>query len=820
MKILLAILVVLMSALPALAQDDFLPTTTYVNVPGSEPREHPLDILRMDLEVSFAPYKGEVSGRVVHSFKVLQPKVDSVVFDAVKIRIKQSTLNGTPARIKQTDKTVTVYCEPALEWDSTGTIAFTFEATPRKGLYFVGWDDTTGRRRRQIWTQGQAFDHRHWIPMYDEMNDKMITTTKITFDTNYRVISNGVLEQNVRNSNGTSTWHYAMSKPHSSYLLMVAIGQYDTTMRMSKSGVPLELYSYPDRPDQIEPTYRQSVEAMDFLEEELGVPYPWSIYRQVPVADYIFGAMENTTATIFGDFYLANEREWLDRSYVRVNVHELTHQWFGDLITGRSRKSLWLQESFATFYPHLMLLQTDGLDAYQWSRRQMQNKALSAGKKDRKPIVHPSAGGNRYYPKGACVIDMMRSTFGVEPVRRVITHYLNHHAFGSVETNDLYLAFQDTLGLTPDWFFDQWLYRGGEPHYSVQTINGIAGDLEGEVRSTIVEVLQIQPVDHIAGYFKMPLSVEVHYSDGSRDSVLSVVKGQYTRITIPNPDNKKVAFVLFDPGSSVLKNVTFKKTWDQLRAQLSQAPYMIDRYDALVALAKDRSHTEELVDVVEEVLDRETFYAMRSQAVKMAVELADKGQAHAYKSIEVGLEDDDEKVRKASIRAMPTIPHRLKGATEALLTDQSYEIIESALQRLGRSFPEEIPSYLHSTQGVTSADQPSPFARVEIARLWLQGSTGDTAALAALADYAGTGHPFWTRRNAMNAFKGLGVLTAAGAESMLDALWSTNGRLAAISKATLTNLVIQTRWKRLLSSVVEAKDLTPRQLKAVKPLLN
>ena len=799
----------------ATAQDAFNPTSTFVSVPGSEPRERVVDFDRMDVAVSFRPAEGIVAGRVVHTFRVLRESVDSLVFDAVKIRIKQATLNGEPARIAQTDSTVVVFCEPALKWDSTGTIAFTYEATPQKGLYFIGWDDPSGRMRKQIWTQGQAFDNRYWIPMYDEMNDKMLTSVAITVDSTYTAISNGVLVNTVANTNGTKTWSYAITKPHSTYLVMLAVGEFDKTVKYGKNGVPIELYSYPDRPDQIEPTYKMTVEAMDFLDKELGVIYPWSVYRQVPVADFIYGAMENTTATIFGDFYMANEREWLDRSYVRTNVHELTHQWFGDLITGRSRKSLWLQESFATFYPHLLLQETDGEDAYEWSRREMQNEALKAGRVDRKPIVHPNAGGSRYYPKGACVIDMMRSQFGEESVRRVITHYLNKHAFGSVETNDLYLAFQDALGLAPDWFFDQWLYKGGEPAFLVESSRSISGNLEGDISTTTVEILQIHAVDQLTGYFRMPVDIDVFYTDGTSNRQNVEIKSQYTRVSIPNPDNKIVAFVLFDPGSTILKDITFAKSFDELVAQVKMAPHMIDRYDALVELSKDSAHDMELLDIVEQVLEDETFYAMRSKAVLLALRLARSGVSHAYMSVERGLEDPSVEVRKATLKALTTIPPRLKPAVVDRLSDDSYEIISIALQSLGHDYPEGSGQYLKLTQGLTS-----PFARVEIERLVIRTHDGDSSALRELADLAGPGYEFWTRGNAMSAFGRLGQLTPDAAKAMIEAVGSRNSRLAGSATAALKTLVTQGKWKRLVQDVSNSLTMEPSHHKAVEAILH
>ena len=649
--------------------------------------------------------------------------------------------------------------------------------------------------------------------MYDEMNDKMLTSTEVRFDSNYVVVSNGRRVRVDTNNDGSLTWRYAMTKPHAGYLLMLAIGDYAVTKRTSKGGVPLEWYSYPDRPDQIEPTYQHSIESMDWMEEEVGIDYPWEVYRQVPVADFIYGAMENTTATIFGDFYMANEREWLDRSYIGTNVHELTHQWFGDLITARSKTHHWLQESFATYYPYLYTKVYDGEDAYQWKRRGMQNSALAAGKKDRKPIVHPNAGSSRYYPKGASVLHMMRYVYGHEQVRRVIQHYLRHHGYQNVETNDLYLAFQDTLGLTPHWFFDQWLYRGGEPHYKVSHHPGQTMSLEGSISTTVVDIDQIHHVDDLTRYFRMPIQVQVHYEDETYDSARVWVDGPHTTAVINNPQDKNVAFVLFDPGSHVLKTVTFKKPFDELRAQLQRSPNMIDRYDALVALGDIPGRDTELLELLNELMDDETFHAMRSEAVKIAKKLYEKGLTKASQVVKKGMEDDAVEVRKTAIRQFDQLPGDLQDAAEDLLDDRSYEVISIAVTKLCNSFPDDAEDYLEET-----AEVKSPFARVEIARLEEMAQLNDTTALTQLADLTSQSFDFWTRGNAMKAFKRLGILTPEAARGMLNGLWSTNGRLAGTSKEVLESLMVHERWSRMVREVGDKNARSDYEKKQLKSL--
>ncbi len=793
-----------------MAQPTSIPTTTYVVVPETEPRERSLDITQMDLTVSFLPFEGTVIGKVVHTYTVLRPQVDSLEFDGINLTVKQALINGKPARFRTTDTSVLVYCQPALEWDQTGTVEFTYEAAPRKGLYFIGWNDPSGRMIRQIWTQGQAFDHRHWIPMYDDMNDKMITTTTVTFDSTYTVVSNGDRTSVVSNSDGTRTWSYAMTKPHSNYLLMLAIGQYSSTTFRTSRGVETECYWYPWKPEAVQATYQSMNEIMDYLETEIGVPYPWgTTYRQVPVADYVYGAMENTTATIFGDFYHSDERGQLDRRYLSVNIHELVHQWFGDLITGRSRTSLWLQESFATFYPHLYLRTAEGEDAYQWSRRQLQQRSLAAGRRDRLPIVHPDAGSSRYYPKGAAVIDMMRSTFGEDAVRRVLKAFLMRHAYSVVETNDLYQMFQDTLGMSPRWFFDQWLYRGGEPHYRVQYRSVPAPQ---PVTSVMVE--QIHAVDNLTGYFRMPITIDVWYTNGTHTEQTAWIDGPLTVVDLPNPQGREVAFVLFDPAGKVLKNITFEKTREELLAQLRMAPAMIDRYDALEGLNDVAMPDADRLAVLMDVYTKEAFHAMRSAAVEQAVGMMKRGSADAVTMVDLGLRDANVEVRRSALRGIETIPEALRGTVEGLLMDPSFGVQRDAFEKLWLSFPEHHDRYLRLTDGVSS-----PHAAIEITRAAFMALDGDTLAVGQLVDYAGPGFEFITRQTALEALVRIGAATPAVATVMVQACLSTNNRLADRAAAALTQLSGSDPAKGVFRRALDRMELTSSERARMNRLL-
>ncbi|MCX6188831.1 MAG: hypothetical protein NTW54_04400 [Bacteroidetes bacterium] len=198
---------------------------------NATPREHEADITNMKLEVEFKPEAGLVIGKVTHTFKSLRPQIDSLFFDAPEINIKAALMDGkaVPYTIGSTGVTVAFTQKP--KWDETHSLTFEYEAYPKKGIYFIGWNtydslDKRNKTRRQIWTQGQGVDNRYWIPMYDNMNDKFTTETIIKFKKQFNVLSNGALKSVKSLPDGTKVWNYSMSKPHAGYLLMLAIDEY------------------------------------------------------------------------------------------------------------------------------------------------------------------------------------------------------------------------------------------------------------------------------------------------------------------------------------------------------------------------------------------------------------------------------------------------------------------------------------------------------------------------------------------------------------------------------------------------------------------
>lgn len=773
-----------------------LPTVTYWDDDGKVPRDHPVDMERMKLELTFDPTQGLVRGKATHVFRSLWDEVGGMYFDGVNLRILEVTLNEKPVPYVASDRGLTVLPQTPLQAGSRDSIGIRYEARPRSGLHFVGWN-SKGPIRKQIWTQGQDIEHRHWIPMYDAQNDKMLTEMIITFDPAYTVISNGKKIGEKTNKDGTKTWHYRNGFPHASYLLMLAIGEYGVETVKTKRGFPIQLYYYPDEKSSVGSTYRFTTQVVDFLEKEIGVPFPWESLSNIPAQDFVTGAMENTTAILFGDFWFVSPRAALDEVYWDTDAHEIAHQWFGDLVTGRTTRHLWLQESFATYYAKLFVREVAGEDAYEWERRQEHRTAMEADQANPVPIVHSGGDYARLYPKGSAVLDMMAYQLGRPSLRRVIQFYLNRHRYRNVETNDLYLAFEDTLGISPFRFFDQWLYRGGFPSLDVQV-----RDLrvEGGDRQTEIEVRQIHTRDHLTGLFEIPMDVEVWYTDGSIDSQRVTISAESERIVFPNTEDKTVDFVLVDPGSQILKEMTFLKDWRELQAQASKARHMIDRYDAILAMRP--FPVDEKREFLKQAFARETFHAVRSEIVRqLAYDLPSRD------IVKAAIGDTNADVRSGVAFGYSQVPADLEPDFRSLLHDSSYTVSEQALKILCESFPAHANAYLEMTKGEMGFRFSS-----HINWLNLKASFGDTASALALVRYAGPDHEFRARRSAMAALQELNFWNDAAISHLCDGILSTNGNLSSSARSVAAHFYSQTAFRRAVEKFLRSRKWEDWQL--------
>ena len=459
------------------------------------------DFTSVSAHLKLNPAENSISGTVNYSFKVLEP-TDTIKIDAQNMQFSSVKLNKEHIHHVNSGKQL-LLIYPFQKGENQ--ISFEYNAITKQALYFI---HSQNPEDLQIWTQGQGKYTSNWFPSFDDVNEKVIFNLQVEFDSDFQVVSNGVLGQK-KILDTTTLWQYQMQKPMSSYLLMLAIGKFEKQTQFSKSGIPLEMYLESQDKSRFEPTYRYSARIFDFLEKEIGIKYPWQIYKQVPVRDFLYAGMENTSATLFASRYVVDSIGFLDRNYTNVDAHELAHQWFGDLVTAASGKHHWLQEGFATYYALLAEKAIYGEDYFYSKMYESIQQIKYASRTDTIPVLNEKASSLTYYQKGAWALFALHQEIGDKAFRKVIKNYLKKYAFKTVTTDDFLAEVKKVSRFDTELFSKEWLES---TVINTQNVNKLL--VKNKITKILLELDKIKskPLVQKEGFFKLILMSDAHYS--------------------------------------------------------------------------------------------------------------------------------------------------------------------------------------------------------------------------------------------------------------------------------------------------------------------
>jgi aminopeptidase N len=547
-----------------------------------------------------------------------------------------------------------------------------YTAQPRRGLYFLEPDAGYPERPRQVWSQGQDEDNRHWFPCFDHPHEKSTSEVRVTVPREMTALSNGELVEETA-GDATRTLHFRQEVPHSSYLITLVAGEF-SVLEDRLEDVRFYYYVPKARLDDAARSFANTPKMVKLFAELTGQQYPYGRYSQIAVADFIFGGMENTSATTMTESTLHDARAHLDFSSEPLVAHELAHQWFGDLLTCRTWSEGWLNEGFATFFEILWKEASAGRDEGDYDRlADMEAYFDEAGGRYQRPIVtnvfhEPIDVFDRHlYEKGAAVLHMLRHELGETRFWKAIRLYVARHAGGNVETRDLVKAIGDATGWNGDRFFAQWVMRAGHPSLVVEH----GWDEKARMASVTVEQKQSE-----AWY--LPLTVRFVVDGQPRDAALVVSDKKQTLLV---PMHAAPTQVIVDPGHNYLLDVDEKKSEALWREQLAHAERAIDRVMAARALGKAGEQTA-LADLVK-AMRGDKSWIVRAEA---ALALGSLKREAARDAIAVAVaEEPHPKARRSLVRALANFRHDERAADAALATlgrDASYFVEAEAATTL------------------------------------------------------------------------------------------------------------------------------------------
>lgn len=453
-----------------------------------------IDFTKITAEIKVNPFDKSLEGNITYNLSAFN-RADTFFLDAVDIEFNEVLINGKKAKYSYDGKKL--YVKKRLLKNSHHQLKLKYLAIPKQTVYFVDWNipdslktenehlrqsyriikssfdkkllSVINQKNGQIWTQGQGKYTSHWLPSIDDMTDKIEFDMTILADNEKQVITNGKLNKKTVGEVVTE-WKFDMTKPMSSYLVAFVVGNYDKKVIHSKSGIPIELYYEHQDSLKVEPTYRYTKEIFDFLEEEIGVAYPWQNYKQVPVQDFLYAGMENTTCTIFSNQYVIDSTAFMDKNYVNVNAHELAHQWFGNLVTEESGEHHWLHEGFATYYAYLAEKELFGEDHFYWklykTAKTLYNLSENEGGE---ALTDPNANSLTFYEKGAWALVALRERVGDKAFVPGIKNYLQTYAFKNATISDFLSEMEKASQQDLAPYRERWLASEEFPWEEVKT---------------------------------------------------------------------------------------------------------------------------------------------------------------------------------------------------------------------------------------------------------------------------------------------------------------------------------------------------------------
>lgn len=677
--------------LPARAQDartvmpDPLP---YVAPSRTYQTAHTSLDLDIDLE------RRRIAGHVTHTIRSLRDGLPEVRMNCVGLSIDSVVVDGRRARFEYpvpanqstswlagasegvADDQLVVACSPPLARGTDARVAVYYSGAPEIGLYWIPTEKGIPDQRLEVWSQGEGEDNRHWIPCNDYPNEKATFEGRFRVAKGYSALSNGALVE-TREVGGKTEFHWKLDQPQVSYLIVLAVAKYKI-FEQTAGDLPLTYWVPPNTDDAtILRGYGLTPDMIEYFEKEIGIDYPYAKYAQVSVQDYIYGGMENTTATVMNMRTLYDERAALTRTEQNLVAHELAHQWWGDMLTCREWSHMWLNEGFATYYAYLYKAHHDGDDAFRYQIHDIHQDVIKADNAEPRPMVvdffnRSDARNNALvYVKGASTLHMLRMILGDDLYRETIRRYGEENKFDVVDTQDLMRAVRDVTGENLDWFFEQWVFLAGHPKFRVSK----SWDKAAGVLSLKVE--QTQKTTGLVPVFRVPVDVEIVW-DGGRETQRIMVEETSSIYYFRLPNEPKM--VVFDKGDWVLKTIDFPKQTHESIYELANGDFMT-RVRAAEALSAKGADTR-TVPALRSTLLGDAYWGLRREA---ALSLGKIGNDAARAALLEGIAAAEARVRLASAEALGGFQRDEKAAAplERLVgSDPAYGVRAAAIASL------------------------------------------------------------------------------------------------------------------------------------------
>ena len=442
-----------------------------------------------DLQLSVDPDAMTFSGTVVIAGK-------KVGRPSRRITLHQKGLKITEAHLRRTDKKgekvyevsrinrQDSYDEVRLHSDEmlypgeySLMLNFSGDITRNMEGIYPCFFEQDGKEQKLIATQFESHHAREAFPCIDEPEAKATFYLLLTTPETKAVLSNTPIQSQYKRDDGLLVTEFERTPRMSTYLLAFAFGDMDYLEARTKDGVTVRTYATPDKIKQTDFALDVAVKCLEFYNTYFDIAYPLPKCDFLALPDFASGAMENWGCITFREQALLVDpqntslpmKQWV----ANVVAHELTHQWFGNLVTMQWWNDLWLNESFASWMSYLAIdhifpewkVWEDFIVSEQ--SQALKLDALEHTHPIQVTINHPDEIRTIFdaisYEKGASVILMLKDYLGDDAFRDGLRLYLKRHAYGNTRSTDLWAAWEEASKKPVQDFMHAWTTQSGYP---------------------------------------------------------------------------------------------------------------------------------------------------------------------------------------------------------------------------------------------------------------------------------------------------------------------------------------------------------------------
>ena len=477
---------------------------------------HSFNVLHYTLDIDFAMTTSYINGASTVLCETREAGLDSMLLHCVGLSVDSVLFSGSKQlSFSLAGGNLYIDLDTTLQLDDTFEVNVFYNGYPASGYYW--YSSWTQMPETTAYTSTEPSDSRYWFPCFDEPWDKadMGCNINARVPLGFVVASNGTLAS-VDTVGGThAVYRWQEDYSIATYLMSVAITKYvqilEEYVNSLGDTIPVQHFVY---------AVDSLVAAFNFAKVPDMMQYLSSIYGEYPFKKYgmavvhpFWGGMEHQTMTTI--------LRWAATSgWEGGVVHELGHQWWGDMITCFTWPDIWINEGFATYTEALWYEYEYGFATFQ---ADMQSKAYYYFQEDstqRFPIYDPPPGNlfnwGIIYCKGAWVLNMLRHVMQSDSAFFAIyPDYGEAFKFGNATVDDFRDKAAEHYGASLDWFFQQWIYDQGHPEYEYGWNSTGLGGGTYEVR---IQIQQIQT--NAPAVFEMPVDIEIQTASGDTTIVV------------------------------------------------------------------------------------------------------------------------------------------------------------------------------------------------------------------------------------------------------------------------------------------------------------